>query len=360
MKIIDLSTFTTNDEFYGSLDIVITVKSFELKAIRKRYLESKKNARVGRVERREPSLGGLVSMSLHRGAIVNEEVLVRVKEPRGIAYRDDRLAFASENQILVIHPDGTLYKLNNEWFSYVHTVEFSPFIRDRILISSSGFDCFFEYDYPAQQEIQQWFAWEHGFARGSDQEGNPVYITRIEAQRLAWEAEGKKVNFIANPATDHLPTSQRAAFINSVYYDPNSAGSYIATLFHRGEVIRIRESGTDLLFSGLKSPHGGRITAAHQFVVNTAGGTVLIDDTGYAFHELPGKPQAMASLEWLQNAIFIGNYCIVIDSNRTSFIVLDFDRQYKSVIPFNPDYAVQDLVSGSVNKKQMEVLSLIA
>ncbi|MCB0602001.1 MAG: hypothetical protein KDC28_12270 [Saprospiraceae bacterium] len=360
MNFIDLTTFETNDDFYGSLDIIITVKSFELQAIRKRYLESKKNARVGSVERREPSQGGLVSMRLNAGCIDQDEVLVRVREPRGIAYRNGRLAFASENQIIIVHADGTHFQLNNEWFSYVHTVEFSPFEEDRILVSSSGFDCFFEYRYPQNQCIKEWFAWEHGFDQGHDQAGNPVYITRNEMQRSRWEVEGKQINFIANPATDHLPTSQRSAFVNSVYYDPGNQGNYIATLFHKGEVIRISDNGMLNLFSGLKSPHGGRIIGDHKFVVNTAGGTIIRDDSVYAFHNLPGKPAEMAQLEWLQNAIFIGELIVVIDSNRTSFMVLDLARKYKSIIPFNCDYAVQDLVAGELTPEQKKILSTIA
>ena len=60
---IDLSQFKKDHTFYGELNFLLTVKSFDLQAIRKRYLASKKNNRSGSVERRKVALGGLVSVS---------------------------------------------------------------------------------------------------------------------------------------------------------------------------------------------------------------------------------------------------------------------------------------------------------
>ena len=39
---IDLSQFQKDHTFYGELNFLLTVKSFDLQAIRKRYLASKK------------------------------------------------------------------------------------------------------------------------------------------------------------------------------------------------------------------------------------------------------------------------------------------------------------------------------
>ena len=50
---IDLSQFQRDHSFYGELNLLLTVKSFDLQAIRKRYLASKKNKRAGSVERRK-------------------------------------------------------------------------------------------------------------------------------------------------------------------------------------------------------------------------------------------------------------------------------------------------------------------
>ena len=52
---IDLSQFQKDHTFYGELNFLLTVKSFDLQAIRKRYLASKKNNRSGSVERRKSS-----------------------------------------------------------------------------------------------------------------------------------------------------------------------------------------------------------------------------------------------------------------------------------------------------------------
>ena len=61
---LDLNTFKRDNSFYGELNLLLTVKSFELKKIRERYLASKKNnnSKVGSVERREKARGGIIEI----------------------------------------------------------------------------------------------------------------------------------------------------------------------------------------------------------------------------------------------------------------------------------------------------------
>ena len=67
MKRIDVSNYQRDSSFYGLIDLLLTVKSFDLQAIRKRYLESKKNKRSGSTQRRKQALGGVVSLRLNKG-----------------------------------------------------------------------------------------------------------------------------------------------------------------------------------------------------------------------------------------------------------------------------------------------------
>ena len=92
MKRIDISKFQRDSSFYGQVDLLLTVKSFDLQAIRKRYLETKKNKRSGSTQRRKPALGGVVSLSLNKGKLFNDEVLSQLKEPRGIDFLNNKLA----------------------------------------------------------------------------------------------------------------------------------------------------------------------------------------------------------------------------------------------------------------------------
>ena len=102
-----------------------------MQAIRKRYLASKKNNRAGSVERRKVALGGLVSVSLKNGQSSEERVLSTLKEPRGIDFHKGQLAISSENKAYVL--TDTIHTIQNDWFSYIHTVEFSPFKEENYL-----------------------------------------------------------------------------------------------------------------------------------------------------------------------------------------------------------------------------------
>ncbi len=67
MTKIDISNFEEDHSFYDELDLLITIKSFNLQAIRKRYLESRKNksGKAGSVERREVSTGGIARVKIN-------------------------------------------------------------------------------------------------------------------------------------------------------------------------------------------------------------------------------------------------------------------------------------------------------
>ena len=127
MSLIDLSQFKRDSDFYKDIDMVLTVKSFDLQAIRKRYIESKKrkDGVTGSVKRREPGLGGVVKVKLAQGKVVEEKILLRTIEPRGIALSQDHFAFASDKEVRIFGPEGER-NLSYPWFSYIHTIDFSP------------------------------------------------------------------------------------------------------------------------------------------------------------------------------------------------------------------------------------------
>ena len=75
MKRIDISKFQKDSSFYGQIDLLLTVKSFDLQAIRKRYLESKKNKHSVNTHLRKQALSGLVSLIINKGNHFNLCVL---------------------------------------------------------------------------------------------------------------------------------------------------------------------------------------------------------------------------------------------------------------------------------------------
>lgn len=357
---IDISSFIRDSSFYGELKLLITIKSFELQKIRARYLESRKkrSGKVGSIERREYTIGGVASITIHKGTLAREEVLCRVMEPRGICTHQEIFGLAAESRVLLLTP-GEQRQITNPWFSYIHTLDIDPG-QEHLLISSSGFDCMFEYRLEDLEKTWEWFAWEHGFNVGQDAAGNTQYLTRNAGEAEKLVESGNPVLYIKDPGSTKLPTAQRAAFINSALYDRKDPGIILATFFHDGKVRSLsrRDGDHKQVFEGLTSPHGGRNYQDGHMVTDTAGGSVRTQnkegENNYIFHQLPGKPDELGALEWIQNSLPLGDIIVAIDSNRTSFVIIDTEKQLYDIIPYNNNWAVQDLVMDSLSDVQRE------
>lgn len=362
MPSLDLNTFNQNSEFYPEFDFVLTVKSFDQLAIRKRYLEARKRGgkQMGSVERRAVSDGGVVRVTPASGKL-DYETLAVLKEPRGIAASGDLLAISSENKVYILE-NGKTHEINNPWFSYIHTVDFHPTNSDRVLISSSGLDCIFEYDWRTGELLQEWFAWENGYNEGLDKStGEQVLITRSSAKAKEWERLGKKHLLISNPEEQVLPTAQRAAFINSVLYDIHNPDQWLATLFHKGIVIKIdpKSGESESLIDGLKNPHGGRSTESGYMATSTGNGKISLvgsAQTILEFENLGGKPEGMEGLEWLQNSIQVDGLIWAIDSNRNSLIVIDLDNKQIDFLAYPLNWAAQDIAIHKITDENKSLL----
>lgn len=353
-----LATYKKDNSFYKRKAFLVTVKSFDLQAIRKRYLKSKENktGRVGSVERREVAQGGLVYMELDAGKIIKSELLGHLPEPRGLDISNESIAVSSEN-LVHIYSEDNISHIKDPWFSYIHTVKFNKDDgADKILVSSSGYDCIFEYDLKSHERSWEWFAWENGFKKGFDPEtGGDILLTRSAEEATFFRVTGKHHLFIKDPQEQTLPTANRAAFINSVLYDTDIEGKLLATFFHEGAVYRIdMASGvTEKILDGMKSPHGGRNFRDQYMATSTATGEVVFSNSErISFKDLPGKPAELKSMEWLQNSAPFDDCIITIDANRNSFVLFDPEKEQYDMIPFDPNWAIQDIAEmkeGSFN-----------
>ncbi len=357
----DLAAFTRDHRFYGDLNIALTIKSFELSAIRKRYLESKKlsKSRTGSVERREIARGGIATARLSSGNLEEFSVLARMPEPRAIDIDDEIVAFSSENRVFLIR-DGSLKTLENPWFSYNHTVSLKG---GKVLISSSGFDVIFEYDLYSGEKVSEWFAWENGFNKGFNPEKNKeTFLTRNAGVAEDYKREGVDFLLIDDPAGQVLPTAQRAAFINSVVYDPSGTNRIIATFFHEGALysIDLQTGESQKVLEGLKNPHGGMKYADFYVATSTASGEFVMGNRKMQrridFSRLSDKPPELKNLEWIQNTKYVGNNFISIDSNRNSFIIFNLEKRLYDKIPFDNDLAIQDLVISEISERDKKLI----
>ncbi|KAB1062664.1 hypothetical protein [Salibacter halophilus] len=359
---INLTDFQRDHAFYGNIDIVATIKSFNLQAIRERYLKSQKNVsgRSGSVERRKVDKGGIVSMSLENGALKLNEEFRGIPEPRGIDLKKKTFSFSAEKEVYILWPNGEKQTISNPWFSYIHTVELNRNIT-KLLVSSSGFDMILEYDLDSKKQSAEWLAWENGFDKAVDpNSGKPFRLTRNSELK---NEDGYKV--IDDPENQVLPTAMRSAFINSVSYCEDEK-NVLATFFHEGAVFKINLSNgqSQKLLSGMKKPHGGREIPSGFMATSTATGEVFLridgSDRKIDFTKLPGKPDFLSDAEWLQNTIYLDENFITIDSNRTSFVIFNLNEEKFDVIPFDDNWAVQDLVSGTLSDAQKEFIQTIS
>jgi hypothetical protein len=362
---IDLSTFKVDHNFYKELKLLITIKSFDLQAIRERYLKNrnKKSNRTGSVNRRETATGGIAEITLKNGSLDNLDILTRLPEPRGVDCFENVAAFSSENKVHIL--DGEKLKtITNPWFSYIHTVDINRKDKNHLLVSSSGFDCIFEYSISEKAQTFEWFAWENGFNEGIDPEtGEKIYLTRKEQEAEMYQEEGKRYLFIQNPKEQILPTAKRAAFINSVVYDPEIPQNIIGTFFHEGAVYSIdRESGkAEKVLDGLKNPHGGmKIKKNHYMGTSTTGGEIISGNLDtqkkYIFKNLQGKPDMLGDMEWIQNTKLHKGLFIAVDSNRNAILIIHPEKKLISPVSFNPNWAVQDLVISTLNENQKYII----
>lgn len=344
-----LKTYKKSSSFYKPKAFLVTVKSFEMQKIRERYLESRKSkhGRIGSVERREVAKGGLVYIEIEKGVISQYEILSFLPEPRGIDVATDMIAVSTENVVHVIRQSG-VERIDDPWFSYIHTVQFNHcHAADRLIVSSSGYDCIFEYDLATYQKTWEWFAWEHGFKKGYNPEtGKEIILTRGKEEASYLRVTGKDHIYISDPAKQVLPTAQRAAFINSVLYDRTDKNMLLATFFHEGAVYRIdmKDGSCERILEGMKSPHGGRNYREGYMATSTATGELLFSHgEKISFAGLEGKPEELAELEWLQNSASFDDCIITIDANRNSFVLIDPDKKEYDMISFDPNWAIQDI-----------------
>lgn len=355
---IEIANFKRDSSFYHKLELVLTVKSFDLQAIRTRYLASKQNksGRSGSVERREPAKGGIVTCTLANGEFRVNDSFTGIPEPRGIAASKNYFAFSAEKEVFVIDKKGAHKKLSHPWFSYIHTVDFN---RDetKVVVSSSGFDLIQEWNLEPQSLSVEWLAWENGFSEAIDPlSKKPVLLTRDKSKTGV-----KGYHVITNPENEVLPTAMRAAFINSVTYENDE--EVLATFFHEGAVFRVNlHSGeSKRILSGMKNPHGGRIFANGYLATSTGTGRIhRVLPTGneeiYSLTSLPGKPLELGAMEWVQNSITHEGCIIAIDSNRTAFVIFHPEKRLYDIIPYDPDWAIQD---GVVHELSTEVIDFL-
>lgn len=346
IKQYDLSAFPEDARHFARVELLLTVKSFDLEAIRKRYLASRRRSKSGSVERRQPSAGGLVHLVVENGRIVHADVLAELMEPRGVDIHASLAAVSSEDKVYVFDRDGGApLVIEHPWLSYIHTVRFNSDGR-RLLVSSSGVDTLLQFEVATGDVLWEWVAWEHGLNRGENPEtGEGHVLTRHAREAEDLRRAGENPLLITEPKKQRLPTALRAAFMNSAEYADDR--TVLATLFHHGCVIEISpDSSWRTLIDGLSKPHGGMRYGTGYLVTDTGGGRVVCESenarTAYDFARLPGKAESVKDLEWIQFSRFKDDVVVALDSNRAAMVFIDTLEKKCMSVRYDGNWALQE------------------
>ena len=363
-KRIDLTNFEEDPSYFENVELLASIKSFNLQEIRRRYNKSKDKSRTGSVERREPAVGGIAHLKIENGNLIESELIGKIIEARGIDFTNVHLTFSSDNKIISFSA-GSLQPdiIQNDWFSYIHTVKWNN-ENNRLLVTSSGADILMELERDSWDVRWEWQAWENGINRGFNPDtGEEHILTRSPEKYVELKNNHDiQVILIENPSEKSLPTALRAAFINCANYD-RTDNQIIATLFHSGEVIKIDKKSTDYtpIIKDLTKPHGGSTFKDGYMTTDTAAGKVKYLEhnqlLSYDFSNLPGKHPDVKNLEWLQTSHSIDHTIITIDSNRSNMTFFDVKEQKRMHVDFDPNWAMQDFVFVPEKAKSLIQLS---
>ncbi len=297
-------------------------------------------------------------------------------EPKAVAMRDDITLVAFADEIVVLDtftgkPIGN--PIRDPRFRGLHTIEFHPFIKNRVLVSSGGIDRFFEleidFKHSTHRIIYEWSAWKQGF---NTNEHVSVYeqgqvLPRSKGEILTYEqavqraqqgahATSKSI-VVINPDQVEHPLGIGQAFRildpNGVFYG-KTADKFIATLFHVGKLVEIdRLTGKmRTIDSNLDKPHGFIAYGNGYLLSNSRSGKLLEYDhnykpiASYDFSTLPVNPEMERHYhsDWIQYSYPLGDGLIAaVDSRRSTIIVLDPSRKIYSSYPYNSQWVLQSV-----------------
>ena len=110
----------------------------------------------------------------------------------------------------------------------------------------------------------------------------------------------------------------------------------------------------------LSKPHGGRNYGGEYLVTSTGSGEIFIGLKDklkiYSLANLNGKPEELGDMEWVQNTLATNDLLIAIDSNRTSFVIIDPVEKLYDMVPYDENWAVQDAVVGELNEGKKNLI----
>lgn len=255
-------------------------------------------------------------------------------EPYDFAFLGHTLAVSVGNGVAIVdRRTGTTHIIRSPWFAQVHAIHASP-SKDRLLVTSSGFDAILEVTLKDDSIEWEWFSFEQGYAAST----SAWRVTRSADEALELRQNGLRP-ILAGPLDDlesfGIPTLHRAHVNDARYLGADRITCTIAHLGH-ALIIDKRTKHSDVVVTGLKAPHGLVPTPAGFVLCDTQRGRLLVLDAGCNVQReirLAGLPAADVlwrrdGPEWLQTATSGAEKLLVlVDEVRNSLWVVDIERE---------------------------------
>lgn len=209
----------------------------------------------------------------------NQQILgvKKFPSPMAVLLDGDRLMLGlwRRQAIVVLERNKEVKTISHRWFNHVHTIDPTPW--GTYLITSSGCDLIAEINLNGDV-TWTWWAFEHGYDKLPT--GEPRIFNKEEDYR---EVE--------------LATDNRSTHVNSaLLLDDNTL---LATLFHQGQLVKIRRDTGDVevLFEGLDHPHCIRRRRKGFLLSDTRHGRIVLFDKDLKFEK-----EISYGASWIQDS----------------------------------------------------------
>jgi len=349
IEYIDIAGFKKVEGILDNTLFMLVIKSQDQIERRRRMIESRKKGKFGRINQRPVATGLVTAVELKKGKV---DVLWKkeFREPRHIKRHPEKGYILTEvDDVLWINEEANIIsKFKYPFFSFLHSVDLSD-DNQRILITSSGYDCCFEIDIDKWQVVWEWFAWENGF--NPDEDGNWLAVKK--EKYLEYLKEGKK-SILVDPCKYKeygIATSYRTAHPNVAVYDIYYKNCILVCIAHKGEIYRINKSNFSMTCVCKKlnqMPHGIYPYKNWWMITNTVKGEWWLFTENwtplrvFVVKNLPYKVPGTEEVEWLQQVIPITQYLfLAIDANR-GLIGIDIKEKRYSLYRPDPNWCIQD------------------
>jgi len=357
-SLVDISSFREDKSLHNNTEWLFVIKSQDQEERRKKMIEyfhktqKGSNVKIGRTEPRPTAVGLLVKAKLLNGEII-VEWQKELPEPRHIIpYKNGRFLVSDVNTIKEVDADGKIYRVyKNPLFAFLHTINLNH-SKDKLLVTSSGYDLILEIDLNDENETYRWLAWENGF--NPDEDG--IWLALNESYYQQYLSEGKNAEWIKPEdfGEQGIVTARRSAHPNVATYDVNDEEkSMIVSLGHGGDLYRVNfhDFTTEKICDFLSQmPHGLAPYRDGWMITNTTKGECIFMNKsferigGFSISNFKGKIKEVGTREWIQQVIHTGDdVFFALDANR-GLISIDLANSSYNVYQPDSTWCFQDAI----------------